>query len=165
MSKPDNHMDELGAILDKYYAPIKLPDNNRAELIREIEDFYRNKIPTPPRKASELYPQDYVDGYTQAVDDITAQFNSNTSKQEGMMYDDEYAGWRLRTAKRVIRMTDEDLADIMGVSRPTIALYKKNPNKMTIEQLNRLDAHLKFVVSAIQSFDFTQPQSTKQERR
>lgn len=36
--------DKLGAILDKYYAPIKLPDSNRAELIRQIEDFYRYKM-------------------------------------------------------------------------------------------------------------------------
>ena len=37
MTPTDRELEErLGEILDKYYAPIKLPDNNRSQLIKQL---------------------------------------------------------------------------------------------------------------------------------
>lgn len=106
MSKPDNNIG-LGAILDKYaeyyFDQIEgfgsMHTLNKEEAIRQIEDFYRNKIPEkskdlylclpfeayeePPHLTNgvcEKHPiadgHSVYSGYNKCVDDITAQFNS-----------------------------------------------------------------------------------------
>lgn len=93
MSKPDNHIDELGAILDELGATIyygKADDykdfgSSLEHAKRQIEDFYRNKIPEkstlkkhikPNRQIGVPYLSEYDEGFNAAIRRITAQFNS-----------------------------------------------------------------------------------------
>jgi hypothetical protein len=43
-----------------------------SELTQAIEEVVLEQKPPPPRTANELYPQDYVDGYTQSTEDFEA---------------------------------------------------------------------------------------------
>lgn len=91
MSKPDNHVDEILIKLHKsHYDTIDGADRcekyiNRAkqQLDQHYADFYRNKIPEKIADATNDKRVPYIggfsEGYNQAIDDITAQFNSGGS--------------------------------------------------------------------------------------
>lgn len=99
MKQPDNHIDELGEILETHRhdywdytkALIDLDEFEKREetAIKQLDqyyaDFYRNKI--PEKKKVKGYNElagysRFAKGYNQAIDDITAQFNSKEGKDE-----------------------------------------------------------------------------------
>lgn len=53
------------------------------------------------------------------------------------------AGWCIWKCKAVLNMTDKDIGDIIGVSRPTMVRMKKDPGLMGLTQLIKLQEHLK----------------------
>lgn len=99
MGQPDNHIDKLDKIITElqtgwmFTSPAPnidemmktLREQARQKLNQYYADFYRNKIPDKKTIDTEhQYEQNtFNKGYNRAVNDITAQFNSNTSKQEG----------------------------------------------------------------------------------
>lgn len=91
--------DELGAILEILVNTVGVAphllyhsDEEKEQMIadaipnaiRQIEDFYRNKIPEK-RKGLPSYDgwsMSAINGYNQAIDEITAQFNSKGGNDE-----------------------------------------------------------------------------------
>lgn len=94
MSKPDNHLDEFGAIFKDYKLHHKDIDtcfhDHLAELhiARQIEDFYRNKILEAEIKclknviAQWEYPSLAPNWVHERLNDTTAQFNSRGESDE-----------------------------------------------------------------------------------
>ena len=97
-TKPDNNVDELDEILTglaNYIVesiqlqptPVEYKKLNQRQAKKAIEDFYRNKIPKKrdmfkiTKKTVTMMPSAVV-GYNQAIDDITAQFNSKGDSDE-----------------------------------------------------------------------------------
>ena len=55
----------------------------------------------------------------------------------------EQARWCIWKCKKVLRMTDTEVSEVLGVSRPTFEKLKNHPEKMGTIQLIKLQEHLK----------------------
>lgn len=66
--------------------------------------------------------------------------------------DEQYIIWLIDDqAYRLINMTYEQIAKVMGISRQTMAKYEKahTYKRLTVDSVNRLIKHLEYTKSAI----------------
>ena len=62
----------------------------------------------------------------------------------------EYARWLVNDQCRVLLNMDyQQMADVIGISRPTLYNKMKDYGSFTIEELERIEHHLRYVKSAI----------------
>lgn len=66
---------------------------------------------------------------------------------------DDYPKLLYDRCKDILKMTDEEVAQVIGVSRPTLTTILKNPGTIRINQVRALENHLKWCVAQLQSFE------------
>lgn len=62
----------------------------------------------------------------------------------------EYARYLIKDqCKTLLNMNNQSIADVLGVTRPTLNNLTKNYGNFTIEHIEKLENHLMFVKAAI----------------
>lgn len=62
----------------------------------------------------------------------------------------EYVQWLMEDqCKKLLNMSDVQLAAVMGVSRPTLYIYRKDYSKVTVGKVDLLEEHLKTTKASI----------------
>lgn len=77
-------VDRMDILLNSYYAPIRLPDDNRYALKQALYDLLKEKLPKEREwDRSEPYDNpDTAQGHNEAVDEMVSAINQLFGREE-----------------------------------------------------------------------------------